>query len=176
MIFPSEDAVVRFDTDAAHVHLEFAGDDFRDLVHDPDIVEAGEPHAGEEGDLLLVRPLRLHNAVSIVRHQPDRVRATYAVDLDAFVHGNEAEHVVARNRIATRLARYRCVRGSRRSWLSLEPRTFLTSCSSETGASCLAGVRALIPPFFDGEFFSGPGTSMMPSRPGKTIRGWWGFW
>lgn len=97
-----EHAVFAVEVYRAHVYFEVAGDDFGDFVDDANVVDADDFDAGKEGELGFAGPLCFYDAVGVVAHEVDGVGTIDAVNFDAFVDGDEAEYVIARDGIAAR--------------------------------------------------------------------------
>lgn len=92
--------LARGEGDGAEAELQLTGDHLRDAPHDTGLILRHDGYRDAEGAVGLGTPPCLDDAVGVVLLQALGVGAVAAVDGDARADGDEAEDVVAFDRVA----------------------------------------------------------------------------
>ena len=99
--FAVENAVLRGDSQFPDVDVELSGEDARDFMQDTDMVDAADFDGGREEQRLVHVPRGRKDVVAVAGLKLGGHGALAFVDIDTSVLGLVAQHVIARNGMAT---------------------------------------------------------------------------
>ena len=95
-----EHAFGRLHVDGTDIDLGIVVDLFQYVLGHARAVEAVDRNPGQESDALVLLPFGLDNPVAVLGHQLDSLGTVGPVYFDTLVRNDDANHVIARNRVA----------------------------------------------------------------------------